>query len=195
MNRLKTDAARKSAVAACGTAIAIAAAAAGTAVAAGSAPKGIPDVKSLFNPALAYVRGADSGQLAKAVVYEADAVVPKPAATTAGITSWKFVFQNPTPNSQYASATVLYGPSPKKFNTLIASPEPFLEDVVIAKAPTLSLLQGLAKLRAAGYRGKFSSVVLRDPLGPKQVDPMYIFGVVGKGFVAVDALNGKVSKY
>jgi hypothetical protein len=56
----------------------------------------------------------------------------------------------------------------------------------------MTLAQAVTRLRAAGYRQGFNAVTLRNPLGPKRSNPLYIFTVSTK-FVAVNTVTGKVS--
>jgi hypothetical protein len=163
-----------------------------TGAAAGS-PKPLPDVTVLIGRATSRVRATDKPQFARDVLYEADGSTRggKPVSSAAGIVSWRFVFLG-TPGSKFASATLTYGPAPKGFGKVIGVKQPFLEDVPIPRAPTMTLAQAVARLRKAGYRQGFSAVTLRNPLGPKRSNPLYIFTVASK-FVAVNTVTGKVS--
>jgi hypothetical protein len=160
--------------------------------AAGSA-KPLPDVTALIGRATSRVRATDKPQFQRDVLYEADGSTrgSKPVSSAAGIVSWRFVFRG-TPGSKFASATVTYGPAPKGFGKVIGVKQPFLEDVPIPTAPKMTLVQAVTRLRAAGYRQGFNAVTLRNPLGPKRSNPLYIFAVSPK-FVAVNTVTGKVS--
>ena len=78
------------------------------------------------------------------------------------------------------------------FGKVVGVKSPFLEDVKIPRAPKMTVAQALARVRKAGYRKGFSGVTLRNPLGPKQSNPLYIFTIAPK-FIAVDTVTGKVS--
>jgi hypothetical protein len=160
--------------------------------AAGSA-KPMPDVTTLIAPATTRVRATDKPQFKRDVLFEADGSTRggKPVSSAAGVISWRFVFQG-TPGSKFASATLSYGPAPKKFGKVVGVKQPFLEDVPIPRAPTMTLAQAVVRLRKAGYRQGFNGVTLRNPLGPTRSNPLYIFSVSSK-FVAVDTVTGKVS--
>jgi hypothetical protein len=153
----------------------------------------LPDVTTLIGPATTRVRATDRPQFRRDVLYEADGSTRagKPVSSAAGVVEWKFVFAG-TPGSKYASAFVTYGPAPKRFGKVVGGKQPFLEDVPIPKAPTMTLAQALARVRSAGYRRGFSGVTLRDPLGPKKSNPLYIF-TFAASYVAVNTVTGKVS--
>ena len=93
-----------------------------------------------------------------------------------GVVGWRLVFDNQSSHSRFASATVAYGPAPKAFGKVNGNPSPFLEDVVIAKAPRMTLSRAVTLLRRARYSMPFFNVTLRNPLGPKASKPLYIFG-------------------
>ena len=153
----------------------------------------LPDVTKLIGPATTRVRATDKPQFKRDVLYEADGATRggKPVSSAAGIVSWRFVFDG-TPGSKFASATLNYGPAPKRFGKVVGVKQPFLEDVPIPRAPTMTLAQALTRVRRAGYRQGFSGVTLRNPLGPKKSNPLYIFSISAK-FVAVDTVTGRVS--
>jgi hypothetical protein len=155
--------------------------------------KPLPDVTALIGRATSRVRATDKPQFQRDVLYEADGSTRggKPVSSAAGIVSWRFVFRG-TPGSKFASATLTFGPAPKGFGKVIGVKQPFLQDVPIPTAPKLTLAQAVTRLRGAGYRQGFSAVTLRNPLGPKRSNPLYIFTVSPK-FVAVNTVTGKVS--
>jgi hypothetical protein len=125
-------------------------------------------------------------------MYEADGVPRGNRGTTSaqGIVSWRFVLRNSGP--KFASVTLAYGPAPRGFGKVIGHRSPFLEDVVIPKAPSMTLTRAVSLLRKAGNRKPFFNVTLRNPLGPKRSNPLYIFGFPGQRFVAVDTVTGRV---
>ena len=170
--------------------IAAAVGAAGAGAAGGS---GAPDVTTLIPRARSLVRSSNP-QLRSAVLYEADGLPARSGAsvrTAAGIVQWQFVYDVPN-SSRYAHAMISYGPAPHRFGRVVASRSPWLEDQVISRAPRLTLAEAVGRLRKAGYRQAFSSVVLRWPLYPKAT-VAYIF-TLPTSYVAVDVYNGKVQR-
>jgi len=155
---------------------------------------GLQDITTLIPRAVDLVRRTDRPQFAHDVLYEADGATRggKPVQTAAGVASWRFWFDGTT-GSKFASASVTYGPLPRRFGRVVGYRSPFLEDVVIRRAPALTLAGAIRDLRRADYRKAFSAVVLRDPLGPKRVNPEYIF-TLGNESVAVDTVTGRVFK-
>lgn len=169
---------------------------AGAVPAIGSRGRSIPDVRQLFGHAVSRVRAAENGAFARAVIYEADGATTGGRGVTgaAGIVSWQFVLDNPTPSSPYLYATIDYGPAPKGFGAVSGHRMPYLEDVTIPTAPRMSLTRAVTLLRHAGYRGAFDGVTLRNPLGPKRTDPFYFFGMSSGGYVSVDVVTGRVAR-
>jgi hypothetical protein len=148
-----------------------------------------PDVTKLFDQALAKVRAQP--EYLQAQVLEAEGL-PKGNGSVVSprkIVRWRFVFQNTTPGSDHASATLKYRDG--EFARVVGHTEPFLEDAVIDKAPKMTLAEAVARLDRAGFDEGFSSVTLRSPLGPKTVPPLYIFTFPVE-YVAVNTKNGKV---
>jgi hypothetical protein len=148
------------------------------------------DVTKLFDTALAKVRS--NPDFAAAVMLEADGTPAgnKPADGAAQITGWRFVLQNPTRGSDFASVTINWArgegfAKPKGFE------QPFLEDVVIRRAPRMTLREAIARLGQAGTH-EFRNVTLRRPLGPERTPPLYIFGVDHGKFIAVNTRTGDV---
>jgi hypothetical protein len=165
----------------------------------GSRARSIPDVQQLYGSATRHVRHSNKGLLAKAVLYEADGSTADGhgVSSAAGMTRWRFVFDNPTPKSRYASATIAYGPRPKGYGRVTAYKAPFLEDYEITRAPKISLRTAVASLRRAGHSGLFNGVTLRDPIAPPFDGALYIFTFVASGkvtYLAVSATTGKVEK-
>jgi hypothetical protein len=166
----------------------------------------IPDVTTLFTRAVAIVRGTQRPTYRRAVVLEADGMtrggVCSPAGcsggrgvtSAAGVVGWRFVFDNQASRRRILSATLFYGPSPKRFGRVTGYRQPFLDDVPIGAAPHMTLPRALSIVRRVGHRGKFFNVTLRSPLGPKRLHPFYIFGFAG-GFIGVDTVTGKVRSF
>jgi hypothetical protein len=134
-------------------------------------------------------------EFARAVLLEADGTpsTNRRVKRARGITRWRFVFDNQTPNSQYASVFLTY--ARRHFGEVVGNPDPWLEDARIPKAPKMTLRRAVRKLRAAGYRRGFRDVTLRQPIHPGVNEPSYIFGFGRKAknpFVAVGTKTGKV---
>ena len=128
--------------------------------AAGRSTAAIPDVTVLFGRAVKTVRNTQRPTYTNAVVLEADGVTRGGQCSTmgcsggrgvkdaSGVVSWRFVFDNQSSHSRFASATVAYGPAPKAFGKVNGNPSPFLEDVVIAKAPRMTLSRAVDPVAA-----------------------------------------------
>ncbi len=169
----------------------------------GSSAHGIPGVTTLFQRAVKLVRATQPPRFAKAVVLEADGITRgggcnlqgcfggRGVTSAAGVVAWRFVFNNQASRQNIRSATIYYGPAPKRFGRLTGYAAPFLDDIDIPKVPQMSLTQAVALVRRAGHRAKFFNITLRNPLGPKHLNPMYIFGFAGS-FVGVDTVTKKV---
>lgn len=126
-------------------------------------------------------------------MYEADGAARKSGTTSAsGIVRWQFVFDNYASHSRFKSATISYGPAPKRFGPVKGITQPFLEDVQIPRAPRMTLLEAVKLLHKAGYGARFFTVTLRDPLGPEPTPPLYIFGFRHR-YVAVNTRTKQVS--
>ena len=128
------------------------------------------------------------------VVLEAEGFTRGGRVTTSarGIVRWTFRFGGFSSASQFMSAAITYRAA-SGFGHLVRSRLPVLEDVEIRKTPRLTLRRAVKLLRAAGHRGGFGNVTLRNPLGPKRGNPLYIFGFAGGSFVAVDTVTKKVA--
>jgi hypothetical protein len=127
------------------------------------------------------------------VVLEADGITKGGRGTrsASGVVAWRFVFQNPTGGNGIFSATLSYGPAPKGFGRVRGYRTPFLDDVVIRRAPRMTLAAAVRRLRRAGHTGRFYNVTLRNPLGPRVTNPLYIFAFARR-FVGVDTVTGRV---
>ena len=169
-----------------------------------AASRPIPDVTVLFGRAVNKVRNTKKPTFARAVVLEADGLTRgskcnplgcgggRAVSTAAGIVGWRFVFDNQPSRTRFRSATLFYGPAPKGFGPVKGFLSPFVEDVIITKAPNMTLPRAVTLLRRAGYRRSFFNVTLRNPLGPKTSShALYIFGFAN-GFVDVDTVTGRV---
>lgn len=158
------------------------------------AAKAIPDVTVLFGRAVKMVRSTKRPTYAHAVVFEADGRTRGGRGTksASGIVSWRFVLDNQSSGSRFRSATIFYGPPPKAFGKVRGQVSPFLEDLDIRRAPRMTLSQAVTRLQRSRYRKAFVDVTLRNPLGPKASNPLYIFGFTNNTFVAVDTVTRKV---
>jgi hypothetical protein len=148
------------------------------------------DVTKLFDSALAKVRA--NPDFADSVMLEADGTSArnKPVDGVAQVTNWRFVLQNSTQGSDFASVTIDWTrgegfAKPKGYE------QPFLEDVVIRRAPKMTLREAIKRLNDSGTHD-FRNVTLRRPLGPERTPPLYIFGVNNGKFIAVDTKTGDV---
>jgi hypothetical protein len=154
---------------------------------------GARDVTALFDAALAKVR-ADP-DFSKAVMLEADGgpAGNRAVKSASKIVRWRFVLDNQrTHGSPFASATISYRRS-SGFGSVIGNPSPFLDDVRIKESPRMTLKRAVSLLEGAGFNDGFFNVTLRDPLGPQQTPPLYIFGLAGNDFVGVNTQTGRVA--
>jgi hypothetical protein len=157
------------------------------------AHEGSQDVTALFDRALAKVHAQPD--FAKAVMLEADGTPAGDRAVNSAskIVRWRFVLDNQgTHGSPFASATISYRRS-SGFGSVIGNPSPFLDDLPIKKAPRMTLRRAVSLLEDAGFKDGFVNVTLRDPLGPKQTPPLYIFGLADNNFVGVNTKTGRVA--
>ena len=130
-----------------------------------------------------------------AVLYEADGTTAggRATSTAAGIVTWRFWFGGFSTRSGIASASVSFGPAPKRFGSVRGYRSPVLEDVPIRKVPKMTLGRAVTDLRHAGYHDAFTGVTLRNPLGPHRSNPLYIFTTTHHGYVTVDTKTGRVA--
>jgi hypothetical protein len=155
----------------------------------------MPDVTALFGQAVSRVHRKNPPRFSRAKILEADGTTRKnrPVKYASGITSWRFVLDNQASKSKYQSVTLTYGPAPAKFGPIVGHTEPFMEDVVIPKAPKMTVKTALALLRKAGHYRNFTDVTLRNPLGPDHGHPLYIFTMKNGSYYGVDTVTGKVN--
>jgi hypothetical protein len=173
----------------------------------GSAANAIPDVTVLFSRGVNKIRNTKRPTFSRAVVVEADGITRggrctpmgcsggRGTTTVSGIVSWRFVFNNQASRTRFQSATLTYGPPPKAFGNVIGYKPAFVQDVDIPRAPRMTLGQALVLLRRAGHRGVFFNVALRNPVGPKKSNPLYIFGFANRQFFAVDTVTKRVKSF
>jgi hypothetical protein len=148
------------------------------------------DVTTLIPKATKMVR-AKAG-FSRAVLLEADgSPMSGKVVGAAGITKWRFVFNNQaTKGFNFRSAALYYKNG--KFGRFVAHRDPFVEDRNIASVPKMTLVRAVKKLRAAGHRNRFGAVTLRYPLGPGFKEPLYIFGFGSGDYWTVGTRTGKV---
>jgi len=167
----------------------------------------VPDVTVLFGRAVKTIQNTRRPTFAHAVVLEADGITRGGRCTplgcsggrgtmsASGFLSWRFVFANPSSRSRFKSATLTYGPPPKAFGPVRGFVPSFEEDVNIPRAPRMTLGQAITLLRRAGHRGELFNVTLRNPLGPRKSNPLYIFGFAGNNYFAVDTVTKRVRPF
>jgi hypothetical protein len=167
----------------------------------------VPDVTVLFGRAVKTIQNTRRPTFAHAVVLEADGITRggrctpggcrggRGTTSASGFVSWRFVFNNQGSRSRFRSATLTYGPPPKTFGPVRGFVPEFQEDVNIPRAPRMTVGQAVTLLQRAGHRGQFFNVALRNPLGPKRSNPLYIFGFAGNNHVAVDTVTKRVRPF
>lgn len=80
-----------------------------------------------------------------------------------------------------------------EFGEPILIDEPWLGDIVIDWPIDMELVEANKLKEAAGYRGAYADVVLRNPLGPKVTNPFYIFGSnPDEPYIFVDTITKEV---
>lgn len=130
-----------------------------------------------------------TGQYPHAKLYEADGVASGgPTTDPNRIDRMRVVFQNPG-NTTVIIKSTIWG----EFAPPVLYNEPFLEDVVIAWPVKMDLPDATALKEKAGYTAPFTTVTLRDPLGPTRQNPLFIFGDGGGSYVFVDTVTGQVT--
>lgn len=154
-----------------------------------------PELGKLFERAVSIVHGTNRPTYAKARMLEADGAPTngKLATSAADIVKWYFVLDNQPSESAYATATIKYLAG-SGFKQVVGHRAVYTEDLVIPKAPKMTLEQAVARLRRAGQKAGFSAVVLRNPLGPStNSKPLYVFTMANGSFYGVNTVTGKVA--
>jgi hypothetical protein len=128
-------------------------------------------------------------QYPQAMLYEADGTASGgPTTDPAKIDCLRVVFRNSN-NTTVIIKETGYG----EFGPPQLIPEPWLEDVVIQWPVEMDLPQANQLKEKAGYTAPYSTVTLRNPLGPKPGNPYFIFGGnPAKPYVFVDTVTGQV---
>lgn len=129
-------------------------------------------------------------QYPQAILYEADGFASEgPTIDPAKIDRLRIVFQNVN-NSTLIIKEIGYG----EFGKPQLIPEPWLEDIVIPWPIAMDLPKANTLKEEAGYRQPYGAVTLRNPLGPTQSNPYFIFGGnPAEPYIFVDTVTGKVS--
>jgi len=124
-----------------------------------------------------------------AKLYEADGTASGGSTTDPRrIDQMRVVFQNPG-NTTVMISSNGWG----EFGEPVLVPEPWLEDVVIPWPVSLDLPRANSLKEQAGYTAPYSTVTLRNPLGPQVGNPQFIFGQAGEPYVLVDTVTGEVT--
>ncbi len=125
----------------------------------------------------------------EAKLYEADGIaLDGPTTDPANINQLRVVFQN-VDNSTVIIKETGYG----EFGEPQLIPEPWLEDIVIPWPVEMDLPEANSLKEAAGYTNAYTTVTLRNPLGPKPSNPYFIFGGnPSEPYVFVDTITKEV---
>ena len=152
------------------------------------------DITKLFPRAVARVRS--NNQFSRAIVLEAygQPAGKLPVKSADEIVRWQFVFANAGSRSQYASVTINYSRA-SGLARPVGHRLPYLEDNEIRQAPRMTLAGAIRRLNDAGFDDGFYNVVLRDPVGPNETPPFYIFTLTGNRYAAVNTVTGKVERF
>jgi hypothetical protein len=130
-------------------------------------------------------------QYPAAKLYEADGVASGGSTTDPNrIDQMRVVFQNPG-NTTVMIKSTDWG----EFGEPVLMQEPWLEDVVIPWPVKLDLPEANSLKQQAGFGSPYSTVTLRNPLGPQPGNPQYIFGNAGQPYVFVDTVTGRVTSH
>lgn len=128
-------------------------------------------------------------QYPQAKLYEADGIaMAGPTTSPAQVNHMRVVFQNIN-NTTVIIEETGYG----EFSNPILVPQPWLEDVVISWPIKMDLPEANKLKEKAGFKQPYSTVTLRNPLGPKPGNPCFIFGSKGQPFIFVDTVTGQVN--
>lgn len=126
----------------------------------------------------------------QAKLYEVDGISSTgPTTDPLKIDQLRVVFQNVN-NSTVIIKSTGWG----TFGEPVLIPEPWLEDVVISWPVKMDLDEANDLKEKAGYTGAYSTVTLRNPLGPTISNPSFIFGGnPQQPYIFVDTITGKVT--
>ncbi len=128
-------------------------------------------------------------QYPEAKLYEADGVATGgPTTDPAKIDRMRVVFQNVN-NTTVIIKETGYG----EFGPPVLYNEPWLEDVVINWPIKMDLDEANELKEKAGYTESYTTVTLRNPLGPTVNNPYFIFNTSNMGnYIFVDTVTGDV---
>lgn len=130
-------------------------------------------------------------QYPNAELYEADGIA-KGGQTTdpAQINQMRVVFRNEN-NTTVIITETGYG----EFGAPELIPHPWVGDRIVDFPVDMDLPQANELKEQAGYTNPYANVTLRNPLGPTQTNPYFIFGVDhSQPYVFVDTVTGKVTQ-
>ena len=145
----------------------------------------------LFDRAVERVRSNPEFELAKMLEAQGTPKRRGRIHGTGPLANWWFVFVNPVRRSEFASVTIEWHRG-EGFTKPKGHRDPWLEDVILDRAPKLTLREAVSLLEDAGYDRGFYDVVLRNPLGPTRGQPLYIFTLKRK-HVAVNTKTREVA--
>lgn len=130
-----------------------------------------------------------TGKYPEAKLYEADGTSSTGSTTDPDkIDTLRVVFQN-TNNSTVIIQSKEWG----EFREPELIDQPWLEDVVIEWPVKMDLPEANELKEKAGFKAPFTTVTLRNPLGPTIGNPYFIFGGnPAQPYVFVDTLTGDV---
>jgi hypothetical protein len=155
-----------------------------------AAPAAMPNLQSLIARATGIVRAKHAFR--NAVLLEADGTATGAVTNAAGITRWRFVYNNQTTPGFKARTAFLYYRN-GRFSGFTHSKSPFVEDRNLTTIPKMTLQTAVAKLRDAGHKSGFLNVTLRWPLTSGTIkEPLYIFGFRSGKYFAVGTKTGRV---
>ena len=124
----------------------------------------------------------------QAKLYEADGIATGgPTTDPAKIDRLRVVFSNIN-NSTVIIKETGYG----EFGKPQLIPEPWLEDVIIEWPVKMDLPEANELMQKAGFKAPYGTVTLRNPLGPIQGNPYFIFGGPSGPYIFVDTVTGQV---
>ena len=128
-------------------------------------------------------------QYPEAKLYEADGVATGgPTTDPAKIDQLRVVFRN-VGNTTVIIKEIAYG----EFGQPQLIREPWLEDVVIQWPISMDLPQANKLKEEAGFKNPYTTVTLRNPLGPTRSNPYFIFGGnPQQPYIFVDTVTGQV---
>jgi hypothetical protein len=129
-------------------------------------------------------------QYPQAELYEAEGVASSgPTTDPNRIDRMLVVFWNPGNTTVIIKSTV-WG----EFAPPVVHHQPWLGDLVIEWPVQMDLPRANALKNAAGYTGPYTTVTLRNPLGPESSNPLFIFGSeASQPYIFVDTVTGQVT--